>query len=338
MKRTQLAALAGRALGKQAHRIALAETRLHGLAHRVHRVALAALDEQRAGAGHQPADDGPAADLALGHEGRGARRVQHEDIDPGHVIGHQQHGTGHARLAPEDDPHATGGHEEARPAAVEPGARFGSEPRIHQAHAKQAEHDPRQDEDEPKDKAQQLQAGVSQARLPPTTVARTRPGSIIPANGLRALPQGSVVESGACSTSRSTRQRSAGAPGPACQPGPRRTALAAPRRATRPPGRWSPAPALRPAARAGRAPISASAAARWPARRAGLGLRESAALPAAVTAVWSEHSASMVPSASAARIASRSRWRAAAAAGGSGHRRNRCPRRSGADDWPTRRS
>ena len=56
MKRTQLA-VAGRALGKQAHRIALAETRLHGLAHRVHRVALA-LDEQRAGAGHQPADDG----------------------------------------------------------------------------------------------------------------------------------------------------------------------------------------------------------------------------------------------------------------------------------------
>ena len=302
MKRTQLAALAGRALGKQAHRIALAETRLHGLAHRVHRVALAALDEQRAGAGHQPADDGPAADLAFGHEGRGARRVQHEDIDPGHVIGHQQHGTGHARLAPEDDPHATGGHEEARPAAVEPGARFGSEPRIHQAHAKQAEHDPRQDEDEPKDKAQQLQAGVSQARLPPTTVARTRPGSIIPANGLRALPQGSVVESGACSASRLTRQRSAGAPGPACQPGPRARRLRrhgaqhGRRAAGHPRQRFG-------AARAGRAPISASAAARWPARARRAGPARKARLPAAVTAVWSEHSASTVPSASADRVA-----------------------------------
>ena len=245
-----------------------------------------------AGAGHQPADDGPAADLALGHEGRGARRVQHEDIDPGHVIGHQQHGTGHARLAPEDDPHATGGHEEARPAAVEPGARFGSEPRIHQAHAKQAEHDPRQDEDEPKDKAQQLQAGVSQARLPPTTVARTRPGSIIPANGLRALPQGSVVESGACSTSRSTRQRSAGAPGPACQPGPRRGA-AAPRRATRPGPLVTRASASASGTRWSRAQQRQRQQGGQPGR-AGLRRR---ALPAAVTAVWSEHSASMVPSA-----------------------------------------
>ncbi|KAG1445324.1 hypothetical protein G6F57_017591 [Rhizopus arrhizus] len=64
------------------------------------------------------------------------------------------------------------------------------------------------------DKAQQLQTEVSQASRPPTTVARTRPGSIIPANGVWALRLCSAAGITSHSASRSARHRSAGAPTP----------------------------------------------------------------------------------------------------------------------------
>ncbi|MNY03608.1 hypothetical protein D3C86_1362360 [compost metagenome] len=145
VERQEREAFGRRAFGEQADGVALFEAGLHRLAHRVDRVALAAFDEQRAGARHQPADDGPGADFALGDERRGARRIQHENVDPGDVVRHQQHRALQARLALEGDAQATGRHQAARPAAVQPGARGGAQQGIYQADTEQAEDDQRQD-------------------------------------------------------------------------------------------------------------------------------------------------------------------------------------------------
>src|SRR5690606_28360517 len=84
---------AGRgAFRKQPHHFTQPEAAFHLLGHRADSVAVAALDEYRARARHQPADDRPAPDFALGHESGRADAVEHEDIHPGHMVDDPQHG------------------------------------------------------------------------------------------------------------------------------------------------------------------------------------------------------------------------------------------------------
>ncbi|MNT25484.1 hypothetical protein D3C72_1610030 [compost metagenome] len=149
VERKQVEAFGRRTFREQPHRVAQLEAGLHGLAHGVHRVALAAFNEERARPRHQPADHGPFTDLALGHEGRGARGIQDEDIDPGDVVGHQQYRTAHARVALEGHLHTTGRHQRARPRAVQPGPASRADEGVDQTHAKQAKHDQRQHQGQP---------------------------------------------------------------------------------------------------------------------------------------------------------------------------------------------
>ena len=84
-----MAAIGRRALGK--HRdVATGAKQRRDLCVDDLRVATAAAAQEDGFALRcQPADDRPGADFMLGDEGRGRKRVDDEDIDPRHVVGHQ---------------------------------------------------------------------------------------------------------------------------------------------------------------------------------------------------------------------------------------------------------
>ena len=197
-------------------------------------------------------------------------------------------------------------------------ARFGSEPRIHQAHAKQAEHDPRQDEDEPKDKAQQGSLPRPGCHPPRWRVHGRQHHTRERAEGAAARQRGNPAP-----VPRPVDQTKVGGRAGASMPaGPRRTTLAR-HGAQHGRRRWSPAPSD---ARAGRAPQQR--------QQGGQPGRAGWACAKGAVAGRRHHRrmvrAQRVDGAVAQRGADRVAQRAAAAAGGSGHRRNRCPRRSGA--------
>jgi hypothetical protein len=85
------AAVARGALGK--HRNDLPGPQAVGdLVHHVHHVATVfALDVERAGAGGERPDQRPVPDVGFRHEPAVPRRMDHQDVEPGNVIGHQQH-------------------------------------------------------------------------------------------------------------------------------------------------------------------------------------------------------------------------------------------------------
>eukprot|EP01036_Dinobryon_divergens_P047173 gene47172-63194_t len=84
---------AGGAFREDRQRLAPQQRGIH-LVHHAHRVALAlALDEQRAGALDQPAQQRPVQHVRLGDETRMRRRgLERQDVQPGDVVGDEQRG------------------------------------------------------------------------------------------------------------------------------------------------------------------------------------------------------------------------------------------------------
>ena len=69
-------------------------------------VAARAVDEHRALEPRGDADQRPARHFALGDEGYRRDRADHQDIGPGHVVGHEQHRAVAHRLADHADANA----------------------------------------------------------------------------------------------------------------------------------------------------------------------------------------------------------------------------------------
>ena len=137
----------GGALGEHRHRLAGAQRVGHGM-HHPQRIALAfPLDEQRAGASHQPAQQRPAPHIGLGDEARlRHRRMQGGDVEPRHMVGHQQRGA-RPRRATHLQAHAHGPQQAGRP-PLDAGLAAGSVQRRkaqrHHRHAMQhMQHQPR---------------------------------------------------------------------------------------------------------------------------------------------------------------------------------------------------
>ena len=92
MERPHHRAVGGRTFRK--HRDTLArhrQPRDDAVVHLARVGAPGALDEQRADARRQPAEHRPAADLRLRHEQRRADCVDHPDVEPGHMVGCDEH-------------------------------------------------------------------------------------------------------------------------------------------------------------------------------------------------------------------------------------------------------
>ena len=90
MERPDLVAIARAAFGEHADRTPGAQARQHLVQHAAHRFAAAALVVDRFAARGEPADQRPAADLALGDEAHHALAVQRDDVDPADVVGDEQ--------------------------------------------------------------------------------------------------------------------------------------------------------------------------------------------------------------------------------------------------------
>ena len=90
MKHQQPITLAGGALRKDSRAIALRHAGTQGLNHAMHGMPTAPLHKHRTGTGHERAHQRPAGNLGLGHEGCRCDRIDHEDIEPGDVVGQQQ--------------------------------------------------------------------------------------------------------------------------------------------------------------------------------------------------------------------------------------------------------
>ena len=99
MKRQQRAAVAGRAFGKDRQHF----IRLQRIAHQMHHAQGvapgAALDIQRACCRGQRANQRPVLHVGFGDKTAVARRMQHGNVEPGNMVGHQQHRPGDGRLA-----------------------------------------------------------------------------------------------------------------------------------------------------------------------------------------------------------------------------------------------
>jgi len=91
LERQQSGAVGRRALGKYRDDVAAGE-RVRRVGVDAARVAApVALDEQRAHALDEPPRDRPARQLRLRDEPHGLHGVQHEDVEPGHMVGHDEH-------------------------------------------------------------------------------------------------------------------------------------------------------------------------------------------------------------------------------------------------------
>ncbi|GGS81543.1 hypothetical protein GCM10010286_02620 [Streptomyces toxytricini] len=78
-----------------------------------------AFDEEGSGAGGEPAQYGPAADVALGERAAGQGRGHEGDVEPGDVVGGDEAGTVGAGAAVDVDAQAEGPQEGGRPGADE---------------------------------------------------------------------------------------------------------------------------------------------------------------------------------------------------------------------------
>jgi len=104
VKGEELAAVAGLAFGKDRNHIARFE-RGTGVAVDAMRVATApALNEQRAAVGDQAADQRPARKIRPGDEARRLNRIEHEYVEPGNVVGDDQHVARQPAGRPSADP------------------------------------------------------------------------------------------------------------------------------------------------------------------------------------------------------------------------------------------
>lgn len=86
----QVRAVGGRTLGEDGDILAGAEQRIDLGIDDLGVAAAAAAQEDRVGLRREPADERPGADLGLGDESHGPRRVEDEDVDPGDVVGDDQ--------------------------------------------------------------------------------------------------------------------------------------------------------------------------------------------------------------------------------------------------------
>jgi len=101
----QLVAFCGDAFREEPHAIALAHHFAHARVDARHVAHLVAADEERAGAIGDPARERPRADLALGHEARGAHARDEHDVDERDVVGRDHRGVLAARRRLAFDPH-----------------------------------------------------------------------------------------------------------------------------------------------------------------------------------------------------------------------------------------
>lgn len=90
VKAQEVGAVGRRPLGEDRHINAAAEQRVDLSIDHLGVAAAAAAQENGVVARGEPADKRPAADLCLGDEGRRAQRVDHEDIEPGDMVGDDQ--------------------------------------------------------------------------------------------------------------------------------------------------------------------------------------------------------------------------------------------------------
>lgn len=101
MEGQQHAAIARRAFGEDGDAVAVAQRLGHVVNHAQRVATLLALDVERAGAGGQRTDQGPVLHRRFRDEAHVPRRMQRDDVEPGDVVGDQQHrparGTGGRR-------------------------------------------------------------------------------------------------------------------------------------------------------------------------------------------------------------------------------------------------
>ena len=91
MKRQQTHAVAGGAFRKDGQHVARAQALGHVVYHAHGVTPRCALNEQRAGTGGKPANDGPALHVGLGDKAAVAGCMHHHNVQPRNMVGRQQH-------------------------------------------------------------------------------------------------------------------------------------------------------------------------------------------------------------------------------------------------------
>ena len=114
MKGANGLATAGTTFGKHAHGLAGLQARHHLAQDTIERIIVATLVIDGAGTAGQPTHQRPPANFGFGDKADHALAVYQLDVDPGHVVGHQQERPGH-RFAKPAQAKAENAHQGAGP-------------------------------------------------------------------------------------------------------------------------------------------------------------------------------------------------------------------------------